>query len=234
MPNFLRCLVAIVALNLSIAHAADFSALVTGQPVPDNIVKIGRFQLQLPAGTWTVAAISEMRSGSQSGSSGSPTQLSITVAQVNSDKARALLIFRTPASSFIGVNRWNDDPCGAITDALVKDTMKQTFAMPECFAVLPFSPGSITSATSGAFSDITKWMKATKVSLPESLLRVYYTKYRGGDFIHANMYLAGTRETHAAAEAWGREVAAAIAKMVTGDSPMAILPTLPALAAAPQ
>lgn len=137
------------------------------------------------------------------------------------------LIFRTPASTFQGVSRWNDDPCNSITTALVKDTMRQTFAMPECFAVQKFPVDSFTTGTSGAFGDIAKWLNASQLKMPADILQVYYTKYWGGDFVHANMYLPGTAENFARAEVWGRGVAQAFQRMVSKDSPAAVIPPLP-------
>src|SRR6185369_1710734 len=219
--------VAFATAQCSLVFAADFSALVVGQPISDNTVKIGQFQLQLPAGQWTVVSAMALRAGNQNGGSAVPTQLSISVARVESAKVTGLLIFRAPASSFLGVSRWNDDPCSEIKETLVKDTMKQNFRMPECFAVVKFPPSTITSATDGPMANIAQWLKDSKTNLPENLLRVYYSKYNGGDFIHANMFLPGSAENYSAAETWGRGVAQAIQKMVVRDSSIAVLPALP-------
>lgn len=207
--------------------ATDFSSLSNGQKLADNRVNIGQYNFTFPEGAWTVVAKQEARAGSQAGSSATPTQLSVAVARVEADKVLAIFILRTPASSFQAVSRWNDDPCKDVGNALVKDTMKQTFSMPECFAITPFDAKPFISSTTGTFEQIGKWLKATQSQLPEKLLRVYYTKYYGGDFLHANLYLPADAQTVPAAEAWGRGVAAAIQKMVTRDSREAAFTTLP-------
>lgn len=209
------------------ASATDFSGLSIGQKVGDSKINIGQFNLTLPEGVWTVVAKLEARAGSQSGNSASPTQLSVAVARVEANKVLALFILRTPASSFMIGSRWADDPCGSISDSLVKDTMKQTFNMPECFAIVPFDASLFTSATTGMGEQITKWLQATQNKLSPKLLRVYYAKYHGGDFLHANMYFPIDSLSVPAAEAWGRGVASAIQKVVTRDSQDAIFPALP-------
>jgi hypothetical protein len=105
--------------------------------------------------------------------------------------------------------------------------MQQTFAMPECFAIAPMNASFFTSSTAGATEQIAKWLKSTGIQLAPKLLRVYYTKYYGGDFLHANMYFPVDALTVPAAEAWGRNVAASMQKMVTRDSSEAVFPALP-------
>jgi hypothetical protein len=209
------------------ASATDFSGLSIGQKVGDSKINIGQFNFTLPNGEWTVVAKLEARAGSQSGNSASPTQLSVAVARVEADKVLALFILRTPASTFMIRSRWADDPCGSITAFLVKDTMKQTFNMPECFAIVPVDASLFTSATSGMGEQIAKWLQATQSKLSPKLLRVFYAKYHGGDFLHANMYFPVDSLSVPAAEAWGRGVAAAMQKVVTRDSQEAVFPALP-------
>jgi hypothetical protein len=220
-------LAAFAVIHSAFSHSADFAALTLGQMVPDNAINIGQFQLQLPEGKWTVVSTFEARAGSQRGGSAVPTQLTVAVARVDGAKISGLFIFRTPASTFVGVSRWNDDPCGSITDALVKDTMDQNWRMPECFAITTMPPATIASWQTGAGAGVARWLKDSQLSLPEDLLRVYYSKYHGGDFLHANMYLPGSSNNFSAAEVWGRGVAQAIKKMVNRDSPSAAIPALP-------
>lgn len=216
-------MVALVAMH---AHAADFSALTLGQAVPDNVIKFGQVQLQLPEGKWEVVSKIEARAGTVV-TGATPTQQTITVARTQGETVSALLIFRTPASTFQGITSWRDDPCSSFTNALVKDTMKQNFSMPECFAIQKFPVDSFTSSTTGTFGDVAKWLKASQIKMPADVLRVFYTKYWGGDFVVANMYLPGTAENFAPAEAWGRGVAQAFQRMVSRDSPVALIPPLP-------
>lgn len=105
--------------------------------------------------------------------------------------------------------------------------MKQTFAMPECFAVVNFDAKPFTSTSTGVLAGIGQWLKDTRVEFPEKLLRVYYTKYHGGDFLHANLYLPVEAQSVPAAETWGRGVAAEIGKMVMRDIRQASIPPLP-------
>ncbi len=214
-------------IHSTLVYPTDFSSLNPGQLVADNTIKIGQFQLQLPAGNWTVLSTLTTRPGSQMGSSAAPTQLWVAIAQTESAHVKGLLVFRTPASTFIATRAWSDNPCGSVTGALVKDTMQQTLSMPECFTVTNYPPTNITSATEGLLGDIAKWLKDSRIGLPENILRVYYSKYHGGDFLHAYMYLPGTPDNFAAANTWGRSVAQAIQKMVIRESSFAALPPLP-------
>jgi hypothetical protein len=208
--------------------ATDFSGLSIGQKLVDNKVAIGQYSFTLPAGAWTVVARLEARAGSQAGGGAvTPTQLSVALARLEADKVLALFILRTPAETFQAVRSWTDDPCKGISNALVKDTMKQTFAMPECFAIAPFEASLFTSATTGAGEQIAKWLQTTHSQLAPKLLRVYYTKYHGGNFLHANLYFPSDAVSVPAAETWGRGVAAAMQKMVTRDSQEAVFPALP-------
>lgn len=206
-------------------QAADYDNLVIGAPVTD--INIGQFSIKLPEGKWTVAAKLEARAGSQGGSSGTPSQLWVSFARVDASAITGLLTIRTPASTFIGVSRWNDDPCRGVENALAFDTMKQTFAMPECFTVTRYGAENITRATSGYSAELARWLKESGVTIPDKMWRVYYSKYRGGDFLHLYAYLPIASESHAAAEAWGRAAAAALQSMVIRDSARAVLPPLP-------
>lgn len=217
---------ALLLLSAMAASATDFSSLTMGGKLVDNKVSIGRYNVALPEGEWTVVGKLEARAGSQAGGA-VPTQLSAAVARIEAERVLALFILRTPASSFQGISRWNDDPCKGIPDTLVKDTMKQTFAMPECFAMVPFDASLFKSASSGVFEQIANWLQSTNRQLPPKLLRVYYTKYYGGDFVHANLYFPFDAQPLPVVEAWGRSVAAAMQKMVTRDSPEAVFPKLP-------
>lgn len=218
----------IVATHSTVASAADFSALVVGQPVSDNTIKIGQFQLQLPAGSWTVLSAVSARQGNQSGAgSAVPTQLVVALARVEAGRVSAFFTVRTPASSFVGVRRWSDDPCASFTSALVKDTLNQTFALPECLAIVNVAAGAITGQASGPLAEAAKWLMDSKIAIPDQLLRVYYTKYSGGDFLHTYMYLPSPPVTLASAEVWGRAAAQALGKMVTRESESGVLPALP-------
>lgn len=209
------------------AAATEFSALTVGQPLADGKVTLGNFTVKLPEGNWTVVAKVEARAGSQAGTSATPTQLTTALARVDDKKVRALFIFRTPASTFTNVSRWQDEPCKGFDDAIAKDTMKATFNMPECFAVTHFDPNTIRTATGGSFGQFKNWLKDNGAALPDKLLRVYYTKYQGGDFLHANLYLPADAQPVPAAEAWGRKVAAELQKVVTRDAAEGVLAALP-------
>jgi hypothetical protein len=225
----MKCLLIVSALaHFTVAHSADLKHLSVGQQLPGSMLSIGRFQLQLPEGPWALVSKSAIAAGSQSGSSATPVQLVAAIARVESGKATAILIFRTPANTFQSVNRWRDDPCGGIQKALVKDTMRQTFAMPECFAITTYSPAAFTSATTGAVGDVAAWLTSSRTVLPENILRVYYTKYHGGDFLHANMYLQGTPENLPKVEAWGRQAANSLQQMVNRGA-IGVIPSLPEL-----
>jgi hypothetical protein len=211
---------------LSPALAADWGSLAVGQSHSDDTIAIGKYTLKLPPGNWVTVGKTEARQGSQTGSSGSPAQLTALFARADAGQISALLAVRTPASTFVGISRWNDDPCKFVDRAVVTDTMKQTFAMPECFAVAPFGAEAFTSAREGAGAQFAQWMVSSQNKLPEKLWRVFYTKYWGGDFIHVNLYLPATGD-HAAAEKWGRQAAAAVQPMVMRDASQAALPPLP-------
>jgi hypothetical protein len=214
---------------LAQAAAADWDSLVVGQPLADSELRIGQFKLKLPEGPWVTAAKFEARVGSQTGSSGSPVQLSATFARVENAIVTALFTVRTPAATFIGIRSWMDDPCrGVEGKVLVVDTMKQTFSMPECFTVMKYDSAQMTNATQGYNGQIASWMKQANAALPPKVWRVYYSKYYGGDFIHTFAYFpAAEGQTHAAAESWGRQAAAAIQAMVTRNAPLAALPPIP-------
>ena len=183
--------------------------------------------MKLPDGPWTVVAKREVRAGSQAGSSGSPAQLWLVLVRIDAGALTALLQFRTPANTFIGVSRWNDEPCKGVVDPLVIDTMKQTFAMPECFTVTKHNPQQFTTASPGVAGDVAKWLGENKIPQLERAHRVYYAKYYRGDFFHATAILPQVGDGHAASEAWGRQVAAQLQAMVLGEKRQAELPTLP-------
>ena len=214
-------------IGVSLASATDFASLIPGQALKDNKVDLGQFSVRLPDGDWTVVAKLEARAGSQGGSSAVPTQLSAVLARVQTNKISAVFILRTPASTFVGVSRWNDEPCKDIPRLIVKDTMKQTFSMPECFAVADFDAQNFLTAPTGLLASIGQWVRDGKLELPERLLRVYYTKYNGGDFLHANLYLPADSLSTQVAEAWGRGVAASIQKMVMRESREATIHRVP-------
>ncbi|MES2940988.1 MAG: hypothetical protein V4864_25135 [Pseudomonadota bacterium] len=208
------------------AFAADWNSLVVGQPVADGTLGIGQFSVKLPEGQWTVAAKLEQRLGSQGGATSSPAQLSATVARVKDGAVTGMLTIRTPATTFVGVRSWNDDPCRGAS-ALVVDTMQQTVFMPECFTVIRYKPEGITEATQGYNGQIASWLKQAGVAFPSKAWRVYYAKYAGGDFVHVYAYVPADTESHAAFEAWGRQAAAALQAMVTRGTSQAVLPPLP-------
>jgi len=216
---------------------ADFNAIAIGQALSDGVLDVGQFSIRLPQGEWTVVAKQQV-SGSQAGGPLAPLQQqTVAVVRTTAGALEALIVIRTPAATF-QVTKWNNDPCAAITDALVKDTLKGRMFMPECFAIAPYSSNGITSATAGPLKEATTWLVVNKIPIPEWLFRVYNTKYSGGDFLHMNSYFPasatqGQRPNAVPAdlEKWGREVALAIQELVSREKAVANLPPLPQIPA---
>ena len=216
----------VTALPCAVAHAVDFDALAVGQPVADNVVGIGRFHVQLPDGRWTVLSKLTKSAGTQTGSSATPTQLTVAVGRASAGYVSAVMVFNTPANTFQSVSRWNDDPCATYTRALVKDTMGQTFSMPECFAITNFAATAWSTARTEPFLDIHKWMTDQRLALAPEFFHIFYTKYQGGDFFKATLYLPGSPRDLPAAELWGRAVAQSLQSTVKHRS-LGLIPSLP-------
>lgn len=217
----------ILVCSSATASSTEFSKLIVDQPISDNEIVMGEHKFVLPEGEWLVASKIEQRVGIQSGTSGTPTQLIITAARIEGESVKAIFMLRTPAHTFPSTNRWSDDPCKGLATALVKDTMKQTIFMPECFAILQHDAMSFKAGNQRGAAGLGSVLKRLQSQLPEQLLRVFYAKYYGGDFVQANLYLPSDAQTLPAAEAWGRNVAVSIQKMVTRESRSAVIPKLP-------
>lgn len=218
--------VALFAALTSSGHATPFDGLAPGLPVPDNTVTMGRYTVRLPQGTWIVASRLAQRGGTQSGTSATPVQLVAALANVDRGSLAGMLLLRVPASTYANVRSWQDDPCKGFRNALLRDTLQQTFFMPECLAVETYAVGNLTTLGSGAFEDIPRWINSAAVQLPPRMLRIYYAKYHGGDFLHLFAYLPGDKQALPAIEVWSRSVASSLSAAVV-DGQVGVIPDLP-------
>lgn len=216
------------------ASATEFDHLAVGQEVTDKVVGVGRFRIQLPAyGAWTVVSKQSVQAGRDAASWNQPIRQTIAVAQSTGSALSAVFIFTAPAKPYKGGARWNDDPCALVTDFITKDTMNQTYMMPECFVVQRYRKDMFNPAAGGTFPDIVNWASSLRLSWPEHFVRVYYTKYSRSGYLRGNLYLAGSPESLPWVESWGRQLAASMAAAVRQGSGSATVPAVPALPNAP-
>ncbi len=219
-----------LAAHLSAAHAIDFKSAVVGQRIADRTLTIGKLSMQLPGGEWILAAKTQELGGSNFSVAPPPLQ-TFAAVQAHDKAISAILVFSAPAWSY-NVSRWNDEPCKNVSSYIVKSTLNQTFAMPECFVIDNETAGSF-GASASAHRDLVRWASSNGYGVPNPMVKVFHTKYHGGDFFRFNAYLAGGSGSAPAAEAWGREAVASLAAMVTRSTSQATLPELPAFVAAP-
>lgn len=104
--------------------------------------------------------------------------------------------------------------------------------MPECFVVANPATGTLEAA-SATHKELVRWAQDNGYSLPNPMLRVFYTKHHQGDYFRLNVYFAGDTASASAAEAWGRQTVTSLSAMVTRPSIQGKLPDLPAFVAAP-
>lgn len=192
---------------LALLHAGAYAQ--------STAMRVGRFTVQLP-GTWVLLSDRHINSGSQSGTSSTPTQHVVAYGVKDGRDKPVVVILRAPSSTFVGVSRWQDDPCKNYRTALVKDTLGQTFAMPECLAIEEYATQNILRSEAAVMQDIAQWLKRTDA--PQSLLHVHYSKYHGGDFLHFNSYHALPKDAAPQIEGWARQVASHLHATVVGGS----------------
>lgn len=210
------------------AHATDFKNAQLGQPIADNLLGVGNFQVQLPPGRWVLITKLNNQAGTLgSGHPAPPTQI-LAAARAEGGRVVAVVSFAAPETSYMGMSRWSDDPCKAETAAVVKDTLEQTIAMPECFAINHLKPDQIEKSRTPALVDMQKWAKDSSLAMPPGVVRVNYVKYHGGDFLRVTSYLAGAPGDIPATEPWGRAAVASLSPHVRGKSAPGVLPALPA------
>jgi hypothetical protein len=102
--------------------------------------------------------------------------------------------------------------------------MNQTYGMPECFAIQRFARELFSESAGGTFPGILKWAQEARLSWPDQFTRVLYMKHHRGQFLRANLYLAGAVESNPWIEKWGRDVAAAMASAVTREGGSIAMP----------
>lgn len=219
-----------LAAHLSAAHAVDFKSAVVGQPIADRTLTAGKLSVQLPGGDWILAAKAQGMGGNQPNLA-PPPQHTFAALQVHDKAISAIVVFSAPAWSY-NVSSWSDEPCKNVNSYIVKSTLNQTFAMPECFVIDRQTARSFETSAS-INRDLLRWASSNGYVLPNSMLRVFHTKFRGGDYFRFNAYLAGDPSSAPAVETWGRETAASLSAMVTRSSSRGTLPELPAFVAAP-
>jgi len=220
----------VLAAHFSAAHAVEFKNAVVGQPIADRTLTIGKLSMQLPSGQWILAAKVQGMGGSQPNVP-APPQHTFAAIQTYNKTISAVVVFSAPAGSYI-VSRWNNEPCKSETSFVVKSTLNQTMAMPECFVVANQSPGSFETSTP-IYQDLARWAYGNGYAFPDPMVRVFYTKYHGGDYFRLNAYFAGGPGSVPAAEAWGREAVSSLSAMVTRSTAQGKLPELPAFATDP-
>ncbi len=220
----------VLAAQFTAAHAIDFKTAVVGQTISDRTLTIGKLSMQLPSGEWILAAKDQEGGGSQP-SMPAPPLNRLVVVQTHHKTLSAVIIFSAPAWSY-SVSRWSSEPCKNVTAFAVKSTLNQTPGMPECFVVTNHSAGEFGTLTA-THQDLARWADNNGYTLPDPMVRVFHTKYHGGDFFRLNAHFAGGPGSVPAAEAWGREAASSLSAMVTRSAAQARLPEFPASAAIP-
>lgn len=220
----------VLAAHFSSAHANEFKTAVVGQPIADRTLTIGKLSMQLPSGEWILAAKAQGLGGNQPNMA-PPPQHGLAAVQVLDKTISAVVVFGAPAWSY-NVSSWSDEPCKNVTSAIVKSTLNQTFAMPECFVIDRQTAGSF-EASAPINRDVVRWADNNGLVIPNSMLRVFHTKFRGGDYFRFNAYFPGGTSSAPALEAWGREAAASLSAMVNRSTAQGKLPELPAFAIAP-
>lgn len=219
-----------LAAHLSAAHAIDFKSAVVGQPIADRTLTAGKLSVQLPSGEWILAAKAQVGGGSQPNMPAPPLHR-FAVVQVQDKTISAVISFSGPAWSY-AVTQWNDEPCKNVTSYIVKSTLNQTWAMPECFVVANVK-ASAFAALSDTHREVARWANNNGYALPDPMVQVHHTKYHKGDYFRLNAHFAGGPGAAAAAEAWGRDAASSLTAMITRATPLGRLPELPAYASTP-
>lgn len=221
----------VLAAQFSTAHAIEFKDAVVGQPIADHTLTIGKLSMQLPGGEWILGAKTEEKGGIQPNNS-APPRHRFAAVQIHDKTLSAIVIFSAPARSYYYVTRWNDDPCKQETSYIVKSTLKQTVAMPECFVVANPAAGTFEAANVTQ-KELVRWAQDNGYALPNPMLRVFYTKHHQGNYFRLNAYFAGDAGSAPAAEAWGRQTVESLSAMVTRPSIQGKLPDLPAFVSTP-
>ncbi|EJE49930.1 hypothetical protein PMI14_05500 [Acidovorax sp. CF316] len=183
--------------------------------------------MQLPSGEWILAAKAQVGGGSQPNMPAPPLHR-FAVVQVRDKTISAVIMFSGPAWSY-AVTQWSDEPCKNVTSYIVKSTLNQTRAMPECFVVANLNAGAF-EALSDTHKEVARWAHSNSYALPVPMLQVHHTKYHKGDYFRLNAHFAGGLDSAPAAEAWGREAASSLTAMITRATPLGQLPELPAFA----
>lgn len=219
-----------LAAHLSVAHAVDFKSAVVGQPIADRTLTAGKLSVQLPNGEWILAAKAQVGGGSQPNMPAPPLHR-FAVVQVQDKTISAVISFSGPAWSY-AVTQWNDEPCKNVTSYIVKSTLNQTWAMPECFVVANVKAGAF-EALSDTHREVARWAHNNGYALSVPMVQVHHTKYHKGDYFRLNAHFAGGPGSAPAAEAWGREAASSLTAMITRATAVGQLPELPAFASTP-
>jgi hypothetical protein len=208
------------------ANATDLSEVVVPSQIEDQKLSIGRRELVLPSGDWTIISLREgntLRGNERSG-----TTYHAYAVKTENNKWVAAVTFWANKNSIAGTRAWKSEPCINET-AIFKESFNEGYAYPDCVEVLSMR-GHLINPTGDFYINAQKWLKANGIEMPKAVYQVSYSKFDGGDFGVVTVFFPKNKTVgDEGVIAWAKSLQPRLQRMLGNRERQAQLPELPIL-----